>query len=309
MAQISQAQKVRLGIFLLTGLAILVTATLLLAGRTLIEERDYYSIRFSNKGLSFSGLEIGSAVKYSGIRVGRVEGIGIDPKDVSIIAVDISLSEGTPVAEDSTASLGSVGITGLKYIELSRGSPDARIRAPGEEIPAGDSLIDELSAKALSLASQMETILGNIEKMTDAANQERLASLLDNTSKVLAQNEENLRIITKNLRTASENGSEMLSQVHLFTTELRTTRAELDELIVTTQDTLGPKGLGETVTSANALLGNVNLMVRRNQLTVESSLRDLQTSAENLYDLTQTLKDNPSLLFRSNKTAGEDLVR
>ncbi len=90
MAQISQAQKVRLGIFLLTGLAILVTATLLLAGRTLIEERDYYSIRFSNKGLSFSGLEIGSAVEYSGIRVGRVEGIGID---VASLYADYVLAE------------------------------------------------------------------------------------------------------------------------------------------------------------------------------------------------------------------------
>jgi len=73
MATMSRPMKVRLGIFVGTGLALLVGAFVLLAGRAMLERRDYYSIRYSEKGASFSGLEVGSDVKYSGIKIGRVE--------------------------------------------------------------------------------------------------------------------------------------------------------------------------------------------------------------------------------------------
>lgn len=309
MAEMSRSQKVRLGAFLAAGLAFLLSAIVLLAGRGLIEERDAYTIRFSNKDLSFSGLETGSSVKYSGIKVGRVEDIHIAPKDVSIIEVTISLQGGTPIAEDSAASLGSVGITGLKYIELSRGSPTARLRNPGEEIPAGDSLIDELSARALSIAGQLESILENIEGMTNAKNQERLAEVLDRTAALLEDNQSRLDSVIANIDQFTETGAGVAEEAKLFVEELRTTGSELKGLIEDSRETLGPDGLGGTVASSNELLGRVSLMIKRNQLVVETSLRDLQNSAENLNDLTLQVKDNPSLLFRSNKSSGEDLVR
>ena len=309
MAQMSPSQKVRLGAFLGTGAALIAISVILLAGRALVEDQDEYFIRFSNSEVSFSGLETGSSVKYSGIKVGRVEQIRIDPDDVSVIEVTLSLDEDTPVAEDSTASLGSVGITGLKYIELSRGSPSARIREPGEEIPAGASFMDELSTRALSIAAQLEEILGNIQGMTNSENQERLARVLDSTASLLEENESRLEEVVSNISQFTATGAEVAVEVKLFAEELRTTRSELDALIKDGRKTLGDEGLGHTVASTNELLDHVNLVVKRNQLVVESSLRDLQTSAENLYDLTEQVKDNPSLLFRSSKTAGEDLVR
>lgn len=309
MAQLTRSQKARLGMFLATGIILVVGATVVLAARSLLESRDTYTIRFSNKDLSFSGLEPGSSVKYSGIKVGRVEEIHIDPDDVSVIEVGISLEGGTPVAENSTASLGSMGITGLKYIELSRGAPDARIREPGEEIPAGESLIDELSAKALSIAAQLEATLENIQKMTAAENQERLARVLESAASMIEDNAQDIRQLTANLNTAAENTTEIMARLDEFATQLVVTGDHLDELILSAKASLGEGGLKTTVDHANELLSNTNLVVRRNQTVFESTLRDLRTSAENLYDLTQNVKDNPSLLFRGPRNAGEDLVR
>lgn len=309
MAQMTRGQKMRLGVFLVTGAACVLVAILVLGARALLEDRDTYLIRFSNKDLSFSGLDPGASVKYSGIKVGRVEEIHIARDDVSIIEVVISLSEGTPVAEDSTASLGSLGITGLKYVELSRGSPTARIRAPGEEIPAGDSFIDELSARALSIASQLEATLKNVQAMTNTENQERLARLLESTAKMIEDNQQNLQQISTNLNAASEGGTQLIERINTFAANMETTRANLDTLILTAQGALGEQGLTGTVTSANDILGQTSLLMRRNQVILEATLRDLSTSAENLFDLTQNVKDNPSLLFRGPKGTGEDLTR
>lgn len=183
---VTRAQKVRLGVFVAVGLAVLVGGTALLAGMKLGEQRDLYPVRFSDADVSLSGLEVGSPVKYSGIRVGRVESIRVDPKDVSVIVVTLNLTGGTPVAEDTKASLGSVGITGLKYVELTRGSREARVRAPGEEIPPGSSLFDDLTNQAGEIAVEVRAALANVTAFTGADMKDRVARVLDRTESLLA---------------------------------------------------------------------------------------------------------------------------
>jgi len=182
---VTRAQKVRLGIFVAVGLAALVGGTALLAGMKLGQKRDHYTVRFADSDVSLSGLEVGSPVKYSGIRVGRVETILVDPEDVSVIVATLNLAGGTPVAEDTKANLGSVGITGLKYVELTRGSAQARIRQPGEEIPAGKSLLDDLTGQADEIAREVRGAIANVTAFTDADMKHRVARVLERTEKVL----------------------------------------------------------------------------------------------------------------------------
>ncbi|MCB0316686.1 MAG: MCE family protein, partial [Calditrichaeota bacterium] len=56
-----------------------------------------------------SGLEVGSPVKYLGIKVGTIKNISIAPEDVSRIIVKVALKPGTPVKEDARADIVSIG--------------------------------------------------------------------------------------------------------------------------------------------------------------------------------------------------------
>ena len=106
---VTAAQRIRLGIFLAVAATLLVITLGVVAGSKLLERRDQYSIRY--RDISVGGLETGADVKYSGIRVGRVDDIRIDPADVTAVIVDISVREGTPIKEDSEASIVTMGIT------------------------------------------------------------------------------------------------------------------------------------------------------------------------------------------------------
>ncbi len=77
---VTRAQKVRLGAFLAIGITAVVGGLVVLAGAKLGEKRDAYTVRYDQAEVSLSGLEVGSPVRYSGIKVGRVDAIGIDPK-------------------------------------------------------------------------------------------------------------------------------------------------------------------------------------------------------------------------------------
>lgn len=318
MSQITRAQKLRLGIFLATGLTVLVGGIVVLAGLKLGESRDEYVVRFSDSGVSLSGLDVGSPVKYSGIRVGRVEAVRIDPEDVSVILVELSLDGGTPVAEDTKANLGSLGITGLKYIELSRGSRTARVREPGEEIPPGTSLFDDLAQKAEQIAGKVNTVLDRVATLFSPEMKDRLGRLMDSTDKFLVTLDGVLTDNREALKTLAERMSGTAKQFEILSAELATTakraNALLGEATVLVRNSkatperlnafleqstlvlaeskvlLGPNGLQRTLTRVNAILAQT-------QHQVIETVGLFREAAENASAFTEKVRDDPSLLL------------
>lgn len=315
MAQVTRAQKVRLGIFLAAGLTVFVGGLLFLAGLKLIEGRDDYVVRFRDQDVSLNGLETGSPVKYSGIRVGRVDAVRVDPDDVSVVLVELSLDEGTPVAENSKADLGSQGITGLKYIELTRGKAGARIREPGEEIPAGTSLFDNLANKADQIAGKAEIVLDRVAVL---ASEDRLGRLIDTSEKLLAtlngvliDNRESLKtlatsmtgtaeqanILAGELAKTAKQANALLAEATVLVKNSKATPGRLDAfleqgtaVLAESKVLLGPEGLQKTMARVNTMLAQTNRQV------VET-IGMIREAAQNAAVFTEKIRDDPSLLL------------
>lgn len=326
MAQITRAQKVRLGIFLAVGIGVLVSGMLILAGMKIGESRDKYVIRWKQADVSLSGLDVGSPVKYSGIAVGRVETVRIDPKDVSVILVELTLDGGTPIAEDTKANLGSQGITGLKYIELTRGSSSARVRKPGEEIPAGTSLFDSLATQAGDIAKKVDTVLDRVVDLTGPDMKLRIASVLDRTDTLLgtvndtlAENRDSLKLLAQRLSgTATQvealsvelagsarRANALLDQA---TAILRNARVTPERLNAFLEQATGVLAESRTLLGAEGLqrtLGSINSLLAQSRGPVVETMNFLRETAENVSALSQKLRDDPSLLIRRENGDGE----
>jgi ABC-type transporter Mla subunit MlaD len=132
----AQANKFRLGIFVLSGVALFVAGLFVLGLEDLFIRKAHFVTLFPE---SVQGLTVGSPVKYKGVPIGTVSHIKIQVKDKLIrVGMDISLSSFS--AEDLQKGqdimllfknfitnekgkglrcrLEYAGITGLKYIEL-----------------------------------------------------------------------------------------------------------------------------------------------------------------------------------------------
>lgn len=309
----TRAQRVRLGIFVGVGLAVLAGGLIILAGMSLGEQRDPYTIRYDDGGVTLSGLEIGSPVKYSGIRVGRVDVIRIDPKDVGVVIVEISLNEGTPVATDSKASLGSMGITGLKYIELTRGSKGAVIRKPGDTIPPGMSTLDGLANQAGEIAEKVNSALDRVNEFVGPDMKQRVASVLDRTDKLLetteatiAENRASMKTFSTNLAAASVRFDDISLRVDsmLLGAQPHFERAVRDgaKTLRNVRDTSGElsgfltesrKAMG----SADKLMSSGNIALMQSRESLVDGLRDLRVAAENFKDFSRRIREDPSLLI------------
>lgn len=129
-----------------------------------------YRIHFAE---SVSGLALGDPVKFRGVDVGTVKAMALDSADPNLVQVDVRLRKEAPVTTDTKASLKLKGITGVVYIELSRGSADARRLldvTPDNQIP-------EIPAEKSTLATLFDELPKVIAK---------LSSLEDRADKVAA---------------------------------------------------------------------------------------------------------------------------
>ena len=314
MAEITRAQKVRLGIFIGVGLTVLVGGLVILGGSKLVERRDHYLVRFREAAVSLNGLDVGSPVKYSGIRVGRVDSVRVDPNDVSVILVELSLDHKTPIAVDTMANLGSQGITGLKYIDLTRGTSGARVRKPGEEIPAGTSLFDSLALQAGQIATKVEAVLDRLSDMTGPDQKDRIARVLDRTEALLTtvdamltENRESLKklaeqveVVATELAGTAKQANALLGEATQLVKNAKATPVRLNAfleqgtaVLAESRVVLGPDGLQRTIGAVNAVIGQT-----RQQLVEAIGL--VREAAENASAFTQKLRDDPSLLLRGS---------
>ena len=90
------------------------------------------------------------------------------PGNVEEVQVTLDIERGTPVKEDTVATLQTQGLTGIAYLELTAGhreSPDLRAK-PGEAYP--------VIASAPSLMNRLETalpvLLANLNRASDNLN-------------------------------------------------------------------------------------------------------------------------------------------
>ena len=123
-----------------------------------------YRIHFAE---SVSGLTLGDPVKYRGVDVGMVKAMVIDPDDPRQVQVDVRLRKAAPVKTDTKASLKLKGITGVVYIELNGGSPNAQTLVAAT--PEGT--IPEIPSEKTGLALVIDQLPRVVEKFSAIEDQ------------------------------------------------------------------------------------------------------------------------------------------
>ena len=123
-----------------------------------------YRIHFTE---SISGLALGDPVKFRGVDVGTVKAMTIDPEDPRRVQVDVRLRKETPVKTDTKASLQLKGITGVVFIDLNGGTPNAQSLVAA----TAEGAIPEIASEKSRLASAIDQLPKVIEKFSAIEDQ------------------------------------------------------------------------------------------------------------------------------------------
>ncbi|AMK16435.1 MULTISPECIES: MlaD family protein [Sphingobium] len=145
---------------------------------------------------SVNGLAKGSSVNYSGVPSGQVEKIELWKRDPGFVKVRISVREGTPVLQGTTATIAGVGFTGVSEIVLDgavKGAPPIGCPEPNPlaacpdgvpVIPTKPGALGELLNNAPQLLERLSTLTERLTELLNDKNQQSIAGILTNLERV-----------------------------------------------------------------------------------------------------------------------------
>lgn len=125
------------GIFMVVGLVCVGYLTIQLGQMQLMGDNHYPLIA---KFQSVAGLKAGAEVVISGVPIGQVDDIRLDPERL-IAVVEMKIRNGIELTDDSIASVKTAGLIGDKYIRISPGGSPI-VLEPGDQIIETESAVD-----------------------------------------------------------------------------------------------------------------------------------------------------------------------
>ena len=322
----------KLGLFIIVGFGLLCVMVIVLGARTFFQSTVLIETYING---SVQGLEVGSAVKYRGVAIGKVSKItftytvyeqekppGARKPYVMILAkvrpeligVETVSDEQLKTQIDSglRMRLASVGITGTSFLELDYVKPKTNPPLPIDwkpenyYVPSAEGLVSQISSAAEAFAQRLEYI--NIE------------AVLTNINTLTASAQ----------RKIDELPIEHLSSEGLMLMrEMGVTNSKLQTTIVGLNDIVGDPGWKNLLKNAGNASGDVaaaaarvrkltesgqieDVLARVNRLAqradrlvvgeeddIAAIVDNMRRASENLQLLSEDMKRNPSRLLRS----------
>lgn len=318
----NRSQKIRLGVFLFVSFVILILIIGFFTAREFFEKSDTYYVSY--EGISVRGLEVGSPVRYMGIKVGTIKDIRIDPDDVSSVIVALSIDDGTPIKSDAVADITSIGITGLKTIEITGGSNESEPLDPGSYIQAGTSMTEEITGRAEVIAEKAEMVLNNLQVFTAPENMDKFTKLAEKITMlaeqanrtiiridtVVTENREDVRETVASVRQISERLDETSVILYATAQKIQNTVSSdtVGEVLANVRDVTAQlneadiksliDNIARVADQSKEVLIKVDRDLDRSSEDFSKSLELLKLTLENLNEASMKINEDPSILIR-----------
>jgi len=285
---ITAAQKFRLGVFVIASSAVIVALLVVGIGVRLTHQTVQFHTEFTSESLS--GLTRGMDVRFRGIPIGKVIRISYDPRNLSVVRVDFEVEEDFPMKDDMVIELGMGGITGLRHIEITGGTNEAKLLPPHSLVPSRTSFFGSIAEQAENVLENIEILLSNLNSVV---NRDSLNDLFQTFS--------NINEFTSNLNSASNDFILRLDTITIRVNNM----AQTAELILNRFSDDGSlfdilANLDSTMVIIYGLSQNFGLTFAQSREDFGATLSDLRITMENLNELSAMLVENPSIILRGN---------
>lgn len=236
MASANKNRPVVVGLFIILGLAILVTAVFTLGGQKKSFVKGFtVNTIFSD----VNGLLTGSNVWLSGVKVGTVKKITFLPDSRVLVSMVIQRSLQPNIHGDARAKIGSDGLIGNKIVVITSGTASAPLVKDGaylaiQNVLSTEDMLNTLQANnknLLAITGSFARVSRNID-----SGQGVIANLVNNqeTARKIDASLNSLQATMSNFQSTSIRSKEVLANLDAFTARLNTKGSSINELTTDT---------------------------------------------------------------------------
>ncbi len=221
-------KNIRLGIFVLSGTIFLIAALYLIGNKQNLFGNTF---RISAEFYNVSGLMSGNKVRFSGIDVGTVESVEIASDSSVRVVMIIEEKIRQYIRKNAVASIGTDGLMGNKLVNINSASSEAECIEEGDILATRRPIEQDEMIRTLSATNEnMQVITANLRTITDRINSKNtLWSILMDT--IVA---ENVKASIVNIKIASNQSAILTGNLTNITNDIRNGKGTLGALIVDT---------------------------------------------------------------------------
>jgi len=256
---------------------------------------------------SVQGLEVGSPVKYRGVRIGNVTAIGI-ARDGRHVEVRLAIFEAQqqrleldgehgPILR---ARLATQGVTGVKFVDLdffAGEAPPLPFPAPPHTIPSQRSLLKGVAESVETLTTQLGGVLDrmaatmeSIERFIDEVRTEqipeRIGIAIDGATSTLAS----MRRVVAGIDRAA-----IPAKTAATLAKLDGAIARIDRIMAKVD---GDDGLLARARRATDAVGSFGRAATGSVGDLDETLREVADAARSLRELTDEIERDPDMLLK-----------
>ncbi|QAY77405.1 MlaD family protein [Sphingosinicella sp. BN140058] len=256
------------------------------------------------------GLAEGSAVTFSGVPVGQVRSINLEPKTPQFVRVRIAVRDNTPVLVGTTATINGVGFTGVSQIQLDPPERDPKRPAgPQREItcavtqcpydapiiPTKPGALGQLLSSAPELLDRITTLTARLTELLSDRNQASIASIL-----------ENVQVISRNLAERSGEIAATMAEARIAIRQAGQAAEEFGQLADTSDQILQKDArpliadLRQTIRAAETSMKSLDDVIGQAKPGVETFstrtlpevgqlIRDLRATSQSLRNISERI--------------------
>lgn len=303
----AEARYTLVGTIVLIASLLLVVGLLWLAGGADRVAYRHYTIYFSHQ--SMDGLDIGSAVKMRGIKVGVVDSYQFAGGGQDAVRMDIKVAQDTPIRSNAEALVKRNIVTGLATIEIR--NPDATSPLltevlPNERYPViaeGKSDLDNVANAVSQMAENGAQVLDKMNLLLSDANRKGISDTI-----------QNLQAISANLADNKQALNAAIKSVHDAADEFRVAGVSITQAATSAES--GIQSVGKNADGALKQATSAMENLQRQTTDVSNRLqglaeigtleftgvsRDLRSSADSVSTAGQRLSNPRGILFGTGK--------
>jgi ABC-type transporter Mla subunit MlaD len=277
----SQADKFKIGLFVVGSLLLAVAVVVWLGAARYFEESNLAVAYFSE---SVQGLEPGSSVKFRGVPVGRIKSIHMAP-DGRLIEVVMGLDRDFKIVPELGVKMDLVGLTGMKYLEMDTLKPEQQREPISLDFKPKYTVITTYPSDIREIGSALENIFHKVKALDVERISDNLVRVTGRMDKILADSK------------LDQIGAQACDTLR----EVRDTSRKLHEEINRAQIS---KNVNRTMEKASEFFQegtetarSVDRMIRRTDNNLNRLSQKLDRSADNLIDFTRMIKQKPSYIL------------
>ena len=287
----TRANFVLIGAFTVLSLVLAAIFTVWIANTGFDQKYGTYDVSFRGP---VRGLELGSEVRFNGIKVGEVTNLSLDKSNTKNVLARIRVTEETPIKIDSVAQLEPSGITGMSYIQILAGGENSPplTRKRGQERPLIYSRPGQLDRFLESgegvIDNALETV-ARVNRLLSDQNLKSLAETMNNLERATSKVADNGQLLD-NANQAAKTINEASAQIKILATQLHTVPE-----MAGTYNQLG-KDLtvksGVILDNSNELLLHLSELSKTTNKTMghaNSTLSEIDSGAKSLRKSTENL--------------------